>query len=54
VAPGSELGLRTVYVKGMVMMPTTVRTKKGKNCPYNLLDHSQKHAEGIHTWSSYE
>ena len=37
VAPGSELGLRTVYVKGIVMMPTTVRTKKGKNCPCNLL-----------------
>jgi hypothetical protein len=29
--------LRTVYVKGIVMMPTTVRTKKGKNCPCNLL-----------------
>ena len=37
VAPGSELGLRTEYVKGIVTMPTTVRTKKGKNCPCNPL-----------------
>lgn len=36
VAPGSELGLRTIYVKGIVTIPTTVRTKNGKNCPWNL------------------
>lgn len=41
VAPGSELGLRTVYVKGIVMMPTTVRTKKGKNCPCDILAYFQ-------------
>ena len=35
VAPGSELGFRTKYVKGMVTIPTTVSTKKGKNCPYS-------------------
>lgn len=34
VAPGSELGLRTKYVNGMVTIPTTVRIKKGKNCPW--------------------
>lgn len=33
VAPGSELGLRTEYVNGTVTIPTTVKMKKGKNCP---------------------
>lgn len=33
MAAGSVLGLRTEYVRGMVIIPTTVITKKGKNCP---------------------
>jgi hypothetical protein len=41
VAPGSELGLRTEYVNGIVTIPTTVRTKKGKNWPYNMSANSE-------------
>ncbi len=37
MAPGSELGLRREYVKGRVTMAETVRMKKGKNCPWQVL-----------------
>jgi hypothetical protein len=53
VASRSEFGFKRVYVKGIVTIPTTVRIKNGKNCPYAELVNEYS-TDGVHTCSSYE